>query len=74
MVFRVTDDERRYIVAAYREASLAGKRSPDCYVAAIDALHRLHPKLDRALLASAVVRVITSDVQFVTIARSLRKG
>jgi hypothetical protein len=58
----VRDPKPLRVVEAYRRASASGKSTPDCYLAAVDVLHRLYPDARRALVATEAVRIITSDV------------
>jgi hypothetical protein len=71
-VLRLTEAQRLAVVAAYRHAAASRKSTPDCYFAAIEALQSLYPDAERALVAAEAVRIVTGDVNFVTIARSFR--
>jgi hypothetical protein len=57
------------VAAAYQAAYAAGKPVPQCYLAAIDAVHRLDPAADRAAVASRVVRVLTGSVSLAELAK-----
>jgi hypothetical protein len=72
MSFQLTNSERQVVIDAYRNAIAARKGSVDCYTAGVDALHRLYPGALRELVANEAVKILTTDVKLVDVARRRR--
>jgi hypothetical protein len=60
----LTEAQRRAVVDAFHSAAAAGKSRPECYVAAIDALHAMVPDAPRNAVAAEAVRIVVHDPSF----------
>jgi hypothetical protein len=67
--FVLSETDRRLVLEAYRAGLQAHRPVADCYLAAIDVVHRLYPQAAREVIARQVVAIITSDVSLAEIAR-----
>jgi hypothetical protein len=68
-LFRLSDAERQLVLAAFKKANADRKSTADCYLAAIEALRERYPGVPRDLVANEAVRVLTSDIKLVDVAR-----
>jgi hypothetical protein len=67
--FTLSEAERRLVIEAYRAGIEARRAIADCYLAAIDMMHRRYPEATREAVARQVVAVIMGDVRLVELAR-----
>jgi len=68
-LFRLTDADRALVLAAFERANAQRKGTAACYLAAVEVLRQRHPGIPRGLIANEAVRVLTSDVKLVDVAR-----
>src|SRR4051812_27566528 len=64
--------EREAVVVAYGAALAAHRPALQCYLAAIDALHRFDPDAARAVVARRAIRMLTESVNLVELAKRYR--
>jgi hypothetical protein len=62
MLVSITEDERRVVIGAYRDAVRAGCGRAECYRAGVEALQELWPEVAKHHAASHAVAVIADHL------------
>ena len=68
----LSEADRRAAFDAFQRAESAGRKLPECYLAAVDELHKLHPGFPRYIVASQTVTALTSHIGILELANERR--